>query len=79
MWVQVPLPTPNNILNGAYNMKNYVISEMVDEQGKLTCPVCGEKFKPDENTKYIAAGGYTCDWKCFLKVVKKPKDKNNNK
>ena len=40
-------------------------------QELLVCPVCGKEFKFNEDTKYIAAGGYTCSWKCFLTVAKK--------
>lgn len=59
-------------------MKNYSIPELVDEQGFLTCPVCDKKFKPNDDTKYIAAGGYTCSWKCFLDAAKKyNKDKDD--
>lgn len=32
----------------------------------LTCPVCGKDFKVSEDTKYIATGGFTCSWKCFM-------------
>lgn len=37
---------------------------------KLVCPICGKEFKATEDTKYIAGGGYTCSWKCFLNRVK---------
>lgn len=40
-------------------------------QEPLICPVCGKEFKFSEDTKYIAAGGYTCSWKCFLTEVKR--------
>ena len=40
---------------------------------KLICPVCGKEFRVSEDTKYIAAGGYTCSWKCFLVKAKEPK------
>lgn len=36
----------------------------------LTCPVCNESFTVSEDTKYIAAGGFTCNWKCFLVHIK---------
>lgn len=42
----------------------------------LICPVCGKSFIVSEDTKYIAAGGFTCSWKCFLIDVKsKPSKK----
>ena len=50
---------------------HYSISELIDSEGFLVCPVCSKKFKPNEDTKYIAAGGYTCSWKCFLTVIKR--------
>lgn len=43
---------------------NVVIGE------QLVCPVCGKKFLASDDTKYIAAGGFTCSWKCFLAHVK---------
>lgn len=58
---------------------NYSISKLVNSKGLLTCPVCQKEFKPSDDTKYIAAGGYTCSWDCFLKVTKKQEDKKNNK
>lgn len=33
----------------------------------FTCTVCGKEFNATDDTRYIAAGGYTCGWKCFLK------------
>lgn len=41
------------------------------KEEKLICPVCGKTFEPDYDTKYIASGGYTCSWNCFLTVVKR--------
>ena len=59
-------------------MKNYIMSEMINEKGNLICPVCEKEFKPTADTKYIVSGGYTCSWKCFLKEVKQyEKDKIN--
>lgn len=62
---------------------NYSISELVNSEGFLTCPICQKEFKPNDDTKYIAAGGYTCSWKCFLTAVKKREEekekKNKNK
>ncbi len=57
---------------------NYLISELVNSKGFLTCPVCQKEFKPSNDTKYIAAGGYTCSWNCFLTVAKKEKNKEIN-
>lgn len=39
---------------------------MIKPGDQLTCPVCGKDFKATEDTVYIAKGGYTCSWKCFL-------------
>lgn len=36
------------------------------------CPVCKKVFKATDDTKYIAQGGYTCSWQCFLDPVKHP-------
>ena len=38
---------------------------------KLTCSVCGKEFQPNDDTKYIINGGYTCNWKCFLDEAKR--------
>ena len=46
---------------------NIVIGEI------LICPVCGKSFKVSEDTKYIIAGGFTCDWKCFMVKAREPK------
>lgn len=46
---------------------------------KLICPVCGKEFKATEDTKYIAGGGYTCDWKCFLVKAKESSQKKKQK
>lgn len=43
--------------------------------GTLTCPVCGEEFEADDNTRYIVKGGYTCSLKCFLTRVKECESK----
>ena len=45
----------------------------------LICPVCGKSFPPDDDTKYIASGGYTCSWDCFLTVVKRDESKRKEK
>ena len=47
------------------------ISELLDSQGQLTCPVCNETFDPNDDTKYIISGGYACHWKCFLAESKR--------
>lgn len=64
-------------------MPNCLIKELVNSKGFLTCPICGKEFKPNDDTKYIAAGGYTCSWKCFLTEVKRQeenkKDTKNKK
>ncbi len=45
--------------------------ELLHPQGVLICPVCGKEFEADEDTMYIANGGYVCDWKkCFMKVAR---------
>ena len=36
------------------------------------CPVCNKDFKASDDTKYIARGGYTCSWQCFLDPIKHP-------
>lgn len=61
----------------------------INPQETLTCPICNKEFKPNNDTKYIIAGGYTCSWKCFLKESKRRntlrqnenerKNKNKNK
>lgn len=67
-------------------MKNKIKLKSLDPPEKLICTVCGKEFEPDDDTKYIIAGGYTCNWKCFLNEVKrrdaekeKGKDKKNKK
>lgn len=40
-------------------------------QGTLICSVCGKEFKADDTTRFIIAGGYTCNLKCFLDEVKR--------
>lgn len=40
-------------------------------ENMLTCPVCGKTFEKGPDTKYIIAGGYVCDWKCFLDEMKR--------
>ena len=45
----------------------------------IICPVCNKEFKATEDTKYIAKGGYTCSWKCFLARVKEVEEEKKNK
>ena len=54
-------------------------TESKDSKEILVCPVCGKEFEPNDDTKYIASGGYTCSWKCFLVVAKKHSEKRKNK
>ena len=59
---------------------DYSMSELINSRGFLICHVCGKEFKPNDDTKYITAGGYTCSWKCFLVNVKKiEEEKQKNK
>jgi predicted nucleic acid-binding Zn-ribbon protein len=46
-------------------------TKTADTSEKLICTVCGKEFSPNNDTKYIINGGYTCDWKCFLNEAKK--------
>ena len=51
-----------------------------ENEVNLVCPVCGKELKRNDDTKYIAAGGYTCSWSCFLKRVKaKHQEKGDDK
>lgn len=53
---------------------------MPDEnETNLVCPVCGMWFIRNDDTKYIANGGYTCSWDCFLAAVKKKYQKEEDK
>ena len=59
--------------------KNESKSESNSDE-KLICTICGEAFKPNDDTKYIARGGYTCSWDCFSNYVKKrEKEKKEEK
>ena len=58
---------------------NYSIPELLNEKGMLTCPVCGKEFKPNNDTKYIVRGGYTCSWQCFLTRLKERKEQEDTK
>lgn len=51
--------------------KSEAKSDTTSTTEKLTCTVCGKKFDPNDDTKYIIAGGYTCSWKCFSDEVKR--------
>ena len=42
----------------------------IEKGAKLICPVCQKQFTVDDDTNYFCAGGYVCEWKCFLKHVK---------
>lgn len=42
----------------------------IEKGAKLICPVCQKEFTVDDDTNYFCAGGYVCEWKCFLKHVK---------
>ena len=60
-------------------MRNYIISEFLNHQGMLTCPVCNKEFKPNDDTNYIVSGGFTCSSKCFfVEVRKKAEEKRWN-
>lgn len=49
--------------------------DSIDIKDTLTCSVCGKEFKPNDDTKYIISGGYTCSWKCFLDEIKRQEAK----
>ena len=36
----------------------------------LICPVCGKRFLPNDDSKYLIGKEYTCSWDCFLSKVK---------
>ena len=50
-----------------------------EDKTKLICPVCGKEFTASDDTKYIAGGGFTCDWKCFLDHIKNASVKKEKK
>lgn len=52
-------------------MKKQVETKVSESKELLICPICGKEFEPNDDTKYIIAGGYTCSWKCFLNESKK--------
>lgn len=63
-------------------MRNFVRPFRIGPKGQmhekgdtLTCPVCGKEFQVNDDTNYICAGGYVCEWKCFLKHVKETEAK----
>ena len=45
--------------------------EFLNSKESLICSVCKKEFKPDDDTKCIISGWYTCSWECFLKEVKR--------
>lgn len=47
----------------------------IEKGAKLICPVCQKEFIVDDDTNYFCAGGYVCEWKCFLKHVKETEAK----
>ena len=51
--------------------KKEIKTDTTSTDESLICTVCGNKFDPDDDTKYIIAGGYTCSWKCFLDETKR--------
>ena len=59
-------------------MKNYLISNFLNSEGRLICPICGKKFKPNDDTKYVIGGGFPCSWKCFWIELKRRNDKKDN-
>ena len=60
-------------------MKNNIVSKsFLNPQEFLICPICKKEFKPNDDTKYIISGGYTCGWKCFLDEVKRREAKKKN-
>lgn len=65
------------------SVKRNITTESIYPQGELICSVCGKKFKANEKTRFIIAGGYTCDWNCFSDEYKKReaerKENKNNK
>lgn len=52
---------------------------MINVGDILICPVCNKEFKATEDTKYIAKGGYICEWKCFLDRDKECRSKQSEK
>lgn len=45
----------------------------------LVCPVCNKEFRATADIKYIAKGGYTCSWKCFLARVREVETERKGK
>ena len=43
----------------------------------LICPVCGKRFLPNDDSKYLIGKEYTCSWDCFLKKVKEKYNEND--
>lgn len=46
-------------------------AKTIETSDKLICTVCGKEFTPNDDTKYIINGGYTCSGKCFLNEAKR--------
>ena len=45
----------------------------------LICPVCGKRFLPNDDSKYLIGKEYTCSWDCFLKKVKEKYNENDRR
>lgn len=43
----------------------------------LICPVCGKRFLPGDDSKYLIGKEYTCSWDCFLNKVKEKYNEND--
>lgn len=45
----------------------------------LVCPVCNQRFKATEDTRYLINGNYTCNWKCFFNYYNEHEKVNEEK
>ena len=45
----------------------------------LICPVCGKRFLPNDDSKYLIGKEYTCPCDCFLKKVKEKYNENDRR
>ena len=45
----------------------------------LICPVCGKRFLPNDDSKYLIGKEYTCSWDCFLSKVKEKYNENDRR
>ena len=45
----------------------------------LICPVCGKRFLPNDDSKYLIGKEYTCSWDCFLDKVKEKYNENDRR